>query len=371
MGNIMTIKHGNGVPKGKLKHYEFGYSDDKKNLYLNTPAALVALNLGKFDINDCEEIATDEDLNNCIDVGTYICKDIGSLINKPDTTATEAKLFVIKIANNEEIFQILIDNDNCIWIRTYVEEWKEWINCAEKTIIDSELSLTSINPVQNKIITAALNNKLSLDGGEIKGSLIIDKNLELKDKIIFPQNDYSGGDSYNTFINEGFFINNMIPDELENQPTNYGILVNFSNENSDGHLLWMEQKDGAIYHKGYNPFYIGGKWKKLIDNSMVNQLIWSGTASEEDVITIPDLSKYSVLRIAYVGAATLMLATKSGSYLRGCGGFTSDAGNIYYYTFAAKISGNDLTLHKMNNIKVYPQLGSYTTMQLEFVYGLI
>lgn len=126
MSNIITTKHGNGIPEGKLKHYEFGYSDDKKNLYLNTPTALIALNLGKFDVDDCEEIIAGKDLNSYIDVGTYICKDIGSLINKPNTIATEGKLFVIKITNNEEIFQILIDNNNSLWVRIYIEEWGEW-----------------------------------------------------------------------------------------------------------------------------------------------------------------------------------------------------------------------------------------------------
>ena len=56
MSNIITVKHGSGIPEDKLKHYEFGYSDDKKNLYLNTPTALIALNLGKFNVDDCEEI---------------------------------------------------------------------------------------------------------------------------------------------------------------------------------------------------------------------------------------------------------------------------------------------------------------------------
>lgn len=200
MSNIITIKHGSGIPQSKLKHYEFGYSDDKKNLYLNTPTALIALNLGKFDISNCEEIIAGKDLNNYIDAGTYICKDIGSLINKPNTTATKAKLFVIKIANNEEIFQILIDNNSGLWIRVYNKEWKEWINCIERTVVDSELNLTSINPVQNKIITAALNNKLSLDGGDISGTLkLLNKNEALSNSYNNPP-IIIGGNSNETHL---------------------------------------------------------------------------------------------------------------------------------------------------------------------------
>ena len=200
MSNIITIKHGSGIPESKLKHYEFGYSDDKKNLYLNTPAALIALNLGKFDISNCEEIIAGKDLNNYIDVGTYICKDISSLINKPNTTATKAKLFVIKIADNEEIFQILIDNNSGLWIRIYNKEWKKWINCVERTVVDSELNLTSINPVQNKIITAALNNKLSLDGGDISGTLkLLNKNEALSNSYNNPP-IIIGGNSNETHL---------------------------------------------------------------------------------------------------------------------------------------------------------------------------
>lgn len=34
MSNVIQIKHGNGVPDGKLAPYELGYSDDKKELYI-------------------------------------------------------------------------------------------------------------------------------------------------------------------------------------------------------------------------------------------------------------------------------------------------------------------------------------------------
>ena len=384
MGNIMTIKHGNGVPEGKLEHYEFGYSDDKKNLYLNTPAALVVLNLGKFDINNCEEIATDGDLNNYIDAGTYICKNISSLINKPDTTATEAKLFVIKIANNEEIFQILIDNDNCIWIRTYVKEWKEWINCAEKIIVDSELSLTSINPVQNKIITAAINNKLSLEGGEINGSLIIDEGLEvkenltvnevlyLKNKIIFPQNNYSNGDTNNTFINQGFFINNMIPSELENQPSEYGILTNFSNENTDGHLLWMEQKDGNIYHKGYNPVYMSDNWKKILDTGNTGIPLWTGSWTT-GTITIPQLNDYKMYYIDVTGANTIVQLFRESTSLRGIGGYVSNSGYGHIYVFNAEVSGTSLTYVNLCDFSLSSsgKITSSNGLGVNGIYGLL
>lgn len=42
---------------------------------------------------------------------------------------------------------------------------------ANKTIIDSALSSTSINPVQNKVVNSELGKKLSLSGGTMTGAL--------------------------------------------------------------------------------------------------------------------------------------------------------------------------------------------------------
>ena len=33
-GNIFTIKHGNGVPDGKLQPYELGFDETGKKLYI-------------------------------------------------------------------------------------------------------------------------------------------------------------------------------------------------------------------------------------------------------------------------------------------------------------------------------------------------
>ena len=42
---------------------------------------------------------------------------------------------------------------------------------ANKTIVDSALSSTSTNPVQNKVVNSELGKKLSLSGGTMKGAL--------------------------------------------------------------------------------------------------------------------------------------------------------------------------------------------------------
>lgn len=370
MSNIITIKHGSGIPRGKLTPYEFGYSDDKKNLYLNTPAALIALNLGKFDINDCEEITINKDLNNYIDAGTYICKDIDSLINKPDTTATEVKLFVIKIANNEEIFQILIDNNSGLWIRIYNKEWKEWLNCAEKIIIDSELSLTSINPVQNKIITAALNNRLSLDGGEIKGNLSILGNLNIKNKLSFVQNNYSTGDSHNTFIDKGFFVNNLTSNELINQPSDNGVLCNINNDDNGGYLLWFDYNSGVIYHKGYTSSSIDTSWNKLIDNKYIFKQLWRGSWSNGS-ITVPGLLDYKVYFLDLTGISTPIIVLRESGAFRGGNGYISGSKNPYYIVFSASISEETLTYIDCQAVGLKTGAINTDNIGVNSIYGLL
>lgn len=48
---------------------------------------------------------------------------------------------------------------------------------ANKTIVDSTMSNTSTNPVQNKIVNAALEKKLPLSGGTLTGNLTISKKV--------------------------------------------------------------------------------------------------------------------------------------------------------------------------------------------------
>ncbi len=50
---------------------------------------------------------------------------------------------------------------------------------ANKTTVDSALSSTSTNPVQNKIVKSELDKKLSTDGGTLNGSLKIGAKLNL------------------------------------------------------------------------------------------------------------------------------------------------------------------------------------------------
>ena len=48
---------------------------------------------------------------------------------------------------------------------------------ANKTTVDAELSATSTNPVQNKAVKAALDGKLSTQGGEVSGALSLTRGI--------------------------------------------------------------------------------------------------------------------------------------------------------------------------------------------------
>jgi len=50
---------------------------------------------------------------------------------------------------------------------------------ANKTVVDSSLSASSTNPVQNKAVKTALDNKLDTAGGTISGRLDLDGKIVL------------------------------------------------------------------------------------------------------------------------------------------------------------------------------------------------
>ena len=50
---------------------------------------------------------------------------------------------------------------------------------ANKTTVDSTLSSTSTNPVQNKVVNSALQNYLALSGGTLSGNLTLQKSMNI------------------------------------------------------------------------------------------------------------------------------------------------------------------------------------------------
>lgn len=55
--------------------------------------------------------------------------------------------------------------------------------------------------------------------------------------------------------------------ELINQPSQYGFVVNTTNGVSDLHQLWMTQPSGSLYHRGANHSGWSGSWRRIIDST--------------------------------------------------------------------------------------------------------
>lgn len=65
---------------------------------------------------------------------------------------------------------------------------------ANKTIVDTTMSSTSTNPVQNKVVNSALQNYLPLSGGTLRGNLTLQKSLYITSEsgtraIVFQNSD--------------------------------------------------------------------------------------------------------------------------------------------------------------------------------------
>lgn len=87
------------------------------------------------------------------------------------------------------------------------------VNTNNNVIVDSELSSTSTNPVQNKVIKTELGTKLSLSGGVMKGMLTT-KGIKLKSGTDYgdtlPSNPASNQLFFQT-VGSNFVLDNVYP----------------------------------------------------------------------------------------------------------------------------------------------------------------
>ena len=56
-------------------------------------------------------------------------------------------------------------------------------------------------------------------------------------------------------------------DMLNNQPSQYGLLVNVTDGGSEVHQLWATQPNGNLAHRGGNGSGWSGSWKTILDSS--------------------------------------------------------------------------------------------------------
>lgn len=73
---------------------------------------------------------------------------------------------VINKIESQEVYEWMKANN-----KTNEDELYLIPDASGSTTVDSELSATSTNPVQNKVIKSALDDKLSLSGGTLTGNL--------------------------------------------------------------------------------------------------------------------------------------------------------------------------------------------------------
>lgn len=134
---------------------------------------------------------------------------------------------------------------------------------ANKTTVDTALSSTSTNPVQNKIINDALAGKLSLSGGSVSGDVTFLKNLigakstgtAASRIIILPQVLYSTIDETHT---DSIYFKELLKWICANYPekTNQ-TYIGTANPNSRGNVFVHIYGTSEVNEDGY-PRYSSG-----------------------------------------------------------------------------------------------------------------
>lgn len=170
--------------------------------------------------------------------------------------------------------------------------------------VDDQLSDTSENPVQNKVIAAvvsalqsvvnaahaqmeqlaehlneiadALGGCVSKSGDTISGDLTIDGKAAVKlpfiEPISAPADDGTGewraqGNCVCFYRTAGL---------LNNQPSQYGYLINITGAGNDVRQIWAAQGDGSLYHRagnGTGGWSHGGAWLEIADENNIDSLI--------------------------------------------------------------------------------------------------
>ena len=171
-------------------------------------------------------------------------------------------------------------------------------------IIDSALSTSSTNPVQNKVVTNALNNKLDKIGAT--------------NPITSTAND-----TVENWVNLGcgtFWFNKT--GCLINQPSQYGFLQNFV-QGADVHQVFYVQTGGQMYHRGGQMYHRGGNangwatsWRKMYDdvNLDIYQDLTSGTLSVGNQVQNAVVCSVTLTPGIYVVTGTVQFAANNSGY---------------------------------------------------------
>ena len=175
MANTIQIKHGSSEPQnGILQPYELGYNINNNELYIGLPDG-TAKKINEIQVIDRvanadnadkakESGKASKDSKDQIITETYI-KDIKIEGQTVTVTKGDNTFFTESTQDNNTTYDIattekegLLSKEDKIKLDSIESE-------ANKIIIDSSLSSTSLNPVQNKVIYEALQNGGSQGSG--------------------------------------------------------------------------------------------------------------------------------------------------------------------------------------------------------------
>lgn len=95
--------------------------------------------------------------------------------------------------------------------------------------------------------------------------------------------------------------------QINGQPSQYGFLLNITNNRADVHQLWMQQSNGSLYHRGGNQNGISSTWKTVLDSTNYTNYVttkpttlFSSSSGTVGTITLSDsATNYTYLEIFY------------------------------------------------------------------------
>lgn len=240
---------------------------------------------------------------------------------------------------------------------------------ATNITVDSVMSDTSTNPVQNKIIYEGMN---LLSTGLANHThderyyqqTAIDTLLSAKANVANPTftgNATFGGsvsipnatslDSYladgtlSTLIRRNAVNNILIGDTFNVAQGN----VYLSTNNSGTAYVCRVAEDGASYTTS-----------KIYDQGNVGVTLWEGSFSSGS-ITVEGLSNYTFFRIKLDSIATSMFALRNGNVIRG-GGLFSSGNAVWSYGVGLTRSGDTLTYLDVSSMSIKSTgVDTYTT----------
>lgn len=126
------------------------------------------------------------------------------------------------------------------------------------TITNTGVRATTINGNYLRVNTNGKNADLTIPYATLAGKLQASSNT-----ITTTANDTTA--KWGALHNTVHFYSTT--GQLTDQPSQYGLVVNFNNSGSEVHQLWLTQASGDAYHRGGNSGGWSGTWRKFLDSS--------------------------------------------------------------------------------------------------------